>query len=264
MVVLGSKFMNIDTQKQIITLPDGKQVPLFSKEGFRLVSEVWLQVGWDQKHLYGFTWLGRPIIQIPDDMVRLQEVIYRLQPDVIIETGIAHGGSLIFYASLCKAMDHGRVVGVDIEIRPHNKKAMEEHFLASYITMIEGSSIAPDIVAEVKKHIPDGATTLIILDSNHTHEHVLAELRAYGPLVSVGSYIVATDGSMEFLGETPRAQKQYPKVKDWNWDNPKKAAIDFVAENHDFVIEEPPFPFNEGAIDFRVTHWPSAYVKRVR
>ena len=264
MVVLGSKFMHVDTQKQIIILPDGKQVPLFSKEGFRLVSEVWLQVGWDQKHLYGFSWLGRPIIQIPDDMVRLQEVMYRIKPDVVIETGIAHGGSLVFYASLCKAMDKGKVVGVDIEIRPHNRKAMEEHFLAPYITMIEGSSIAPDVVAEVKKHILNGAQTLIILDSDHTHGHVLAELRAYAPFVSVGSYIVATDGSMEFLGETPRAKKQYPKAADWDWDNPKKAALDFVAENPDFVIEEPPFPFNEGEIDFRVTHWPSSYIKRLR
>src|SRR3989338_7871089 len=161
MVVLGSKFMNIDTQKQIITLPDGKQVPLFSKEGFRLVSEVWLQVGWDQKHLYGFTWLGRPIIQIPDDMVRLQEVIYRLQPDVIIETGIAHGGSLIFYATLCKAMDHGKIVVVDIEIRSHNRAAMEAHFLKPYITMIEGSSTEQKIVDEVRTHIPEDAKTLI-------------------------------------------------------------------------------------------------------
>src|SRR3989344_4960491 len=255
--------MQIDTQKQIIILPDGKQVPLYSQEGFRLVSEVWLQVGWDQKHLYGFSWLGRPLFQIPDDMVRLQEVIYRLKPDVIIETGIAHGGGLVFYASLLKAMGKGKVIGVDIEIRPHNRKAMEEHFLAPYITMIEGSSIAPDVVAEVKKHILNGAQTLIILDSDHTHGHVLAELRAYAPFVSVGSYIVATDGSMEFLGETPRAKKQYPKVADWGWDNPKKAALDFVAENQDFVIEEPKFPFNEGEIDFRVTHWPSPYVKRM-
>jgi len=251
--------MQIDTQKQIIILPDGKQVPLYSQEGFRLVSEVWLQVGWDQKHLYGFSWLGRPIIQIPDDMVRLQEVIFALKPDVIIETGIAHGGGLVFYASLLKAMDKGKVIGVDIEIRPHNRKAMEEHFLAPYITMIEGSSTDPNIVARVKKEIPAGSKTIIILDSNHTYKHVLEELRAYAPLVSVGSYIVATDGSMEFLDTTPRARAQYgAAVDNWKKDNPKQAALDFIKENKDFIIEEPKFPFNEGAIDFRVTHWPSA------
>src|SRR3989344_4059243 len=162
--------MQIDTQKQIIILPDGKQVPLYSQEGFRLVSEVWLQVGWDQKHLYGFSWLGRPLFQIPDDMVRLQEVIFALKPDVIIETGIAHGGGLVFYASLLKAMDKGKVIGVDIEIRPHNRKAMEEHFLAPYITMIEGGSTDPNIVSRVKKKIHAGSKTLILLHSNHTYK----------------------------------------------------------------------------------------------
>lgn len=256
--------MRIDSVRQIITLPEGTEVPLYSKEGFRLVSELWLKVGWDQKHLYGFSWFGRPIIQIPDDMVRLQEVIYRLKPDVVIETGIAHGGGLIFYASLLKAMDKGRVVGVDIEIREHNRTAIESHELFPLITLIEADSVAQSTLEEMRRHVPDGSTSLVILDSDHTHAHVLKELHAYAPLVSVGSYIVATDGSMEFLTDSPRAQKQYPKVADWAWDNPKKAVLDFVSENPDFVIEEPPFPFNEGEIDFRVTHWPSAYVKRVR
>ncbi len=255
--------MRIDEHKNTLTTDDGRTVPLYSPEGFRILSELWLKVEWDQKHLYSFSWLGRPLIQLPDDLMRIQEVIFDLKPDVIIETGIAHGGSLIFYATLCKAMDHGKVVGVDIEIREHNRKAMEEHFLKSYITMIEGSSIDSKIVEEVRRNIPAGAKTLIILDSDHTHDHVLAELRAYGPLVSPGSYIVATDGSMEFLYDTPRAKAQYPKAPHWKTDNPKQAAIDFVAENKNFRIEEPKFPFNEGAIDFRITHWPSAYVKRL-
>ena len=257
--------MEINEAKNTITTDDGRVVPLYSPEGFRVLSELWLKVEWDQKHLYSFAWLGRPLIQLPDDLMRIQEVIFDLKPDVIIETGIAHGGSLIFYATLCKAMNHGKVVGVDIEIREHNRKAMEEHFLAPYITMIEGSSVAPEIVAQVQKQIPKGARTLVILDSDHTYKHVLAELRAYAPLVSKGSYIVATDGSMEFLDTTPRAKKQYAKtVGSWKKDNPKQAALDFVKENKNFVIEEPKFPFNEGAIDFRITHWPSAYVKRIK
>jgi len=256
--------MQINTERNVIILQDGKEIPLYSKEGFRLVSEVWLKVGWDQKYLYGFTWFGRPIIQIPDDMVRLQEVIYRLKPDVVIETGIAHGGGLVFYASLLKAMGKGKVIGVDIEIRPHNRKALEAHELFPLITLIENDSAAPETIQEMQALIPKGATTLIILDSDHTHAHVLKELQAYAPLVSVGSYIIATDGSMEFLTDSPRAKKQYPKVGEWGWDNPKKAALDFVAENSDFIIEDPTFPFNEGEIDFRVTHWPGAFVKRVR
>lgn len=255
--------MFIDTNRNKITLDDGTELDLYSPDGFRALSEIWLKVEWDQKHLYSFTWLGRPVIQLPDDLLRIQEVIFNSKPDFIVETGIAHGGSLIFYASLCKAMDHGTVIGIDIEIRPHNRKAMEEHFLAPWITMIEGSSVASEIVAKVKRAIPAGAKTLIVLDSVHTYAHVLEELRLYSSLVSVGSYIVATDGSMEFLSDTPRARAQYPKAPEWKHDNPKQAALDFVAKNPDFVIEEPAFPFNEGAIDFRITHWPSAYVKRI-
>src|SRR5678815_3421901 len=114
-----------------------------SPEAFRILSKLWLRSGWDAKYVYSFTWLGRPIIQLPEDLLRLQEVIYRVKPDVIIETGVAHGGSLIFYASLCKAMAKGRVIGVDVEIRAYNRSAIEAHELSSYITLIEGDSIAP-------------------------------------------------------------------------------------------------------------------------
>src|SRR5688572_13411539 len=177
---------------------DGESsAPIYSAEAFDTVSMAWLKIGWVVKHIYGFTWMGRPIIQLPDDMVRMQEVIYRVQPDVIIETGIAHGGSLIFYASLCKAMEHGRVIGIDIEIRPHNRKAIDAHPMRPLITLVEGSSIAPDIIEQVKKLVKVGEKALVILDSNHSKEHVDVELEAYAPLVSPGSYVVATDGIME-------------------------------------------------------------------
>src|SRR5690606_19131155 len=147
----------------------------------------------DNKYVYGFSWMGRPIIQLPEDMIRIQEVVYRLKPDVIVETGVAHGGSLIFYASLCKAMERGRVIGIDIEIRPHNRKAIEAHELAGFITLVEGSSTDPAIVQEVKSLVAPGETAIVILDSNHSKQHVLDELEAYADLVSVGSYIVACD-----------------------------------------------------------------------
>ena len=140
-IVIDQEAHTIETENTIL--------PLYSPEGFRLISDLWLKVGWDQKHLYGFTWIGRPIIQIPDDMIRIQEVIYSLKPDVIIETGVAHGGSLIFMASLCKAIGTGRIIGVDIEIRPHNRKAIEDHELYDLITLVEGDSTAQNTFQQV-------------------------------------------------------------------------------------------------------------------
>ena len=146
-----------------------------SPEAFRLISAVYLRSGWDAKYVYSFTWMGRPIIQLPDDLVRLQEVIYAVKPDVIVEIGIAHGGSLVFYASLMKAMGRGRVVGVDITIRPHNRAAIEAHEMFSLITLIEGNSVADDTVRRVQEQIKPGERVLIFLDGCHTKAHVTAE-----------------------------------------------------------------------------------------
>lgn len=254
----------IDNNKEEIILDNSQKIPLYSKEGFKLISDLWIKIGWDQKYLYGFTWMGRPIIQLPDDILRIQEVVYNLKPDVIIETGIAHGGSIILYASICRAMNRGRVIGIDIEIRKHNRKAIEEHELYPYITMIEGSSIDQQTVAKIKSQTKGEDKILVVLDSAHTYDHVMKELELYSPIVSLGSYIVVTDGSQEFLECSPRARKEYPAYKTWKENNPKKAAEDFVKNNINFIIEEPIFPFNEGSIDFRVTHWPSAYLKRIK
>lgn len=259
---VGSFHVDMDLHE--IHFADGRRIPLYSPEGFRVISDVWVRVGWDQKHLYSFTWMGRPIIQIPDDAFRLQEVIYAVKPDVILETGIAHGGSLVFSASLCKAMGRGRVIGVDIEIRPHNRRAIEAHELFPLITLIEADSIAQSTFDQVAGLIRPGERVLAILDSCHDYEHVLAELRLYSPLVSKDSYIIATDGSQEYLNQTPRAQREYPASAGWSTNNPKRAAEDFAGENPAFAIVEPGFPFNEGSIDFRITHWPSAYLRRVR
>lgn len=237
---------------------ESRKIAIGSPEGFRLLSALWLRSGWDNKYVYSFSWMGRPIIQLPDDMIRIQEVIFSLKPDLIIETGIAHGGSLIFYASLCKAIDKGRIVGIDIEIRPHNRKAIEEHPLYPWIHLIEGSSIDQKTIAAAAGRVKPGDTVLVLLDSCHTKEHVLAELRGYGRLVSPGSYIVAMDGIMGQVVGAPRTDP------DWSWNNPTEAAKEFVRSNPDFVIEEPPFPFNEGAIRERVTYWPSAFIKRLR
>lgn len=252
--------ITVDMEKGTVSVQDGNQLtvhPLDTPEAFALISEVWLRAGWDNKYVYSFTWMGRPMIQLPEDMLRLQEVIYAVKPDVIIETGIAHGGSLVFYASLFKAMGKGRVIGVDIEIRPHNRAAIDAHELRPYITLIEGSSIAPDIVDQVASQVAADETVMVLLDSNHTKEHVLAELKTYSPLVTVGSYIVAMDGIMERLPGARRTQE------DWTWNNPRRAALDFVEANPEFVIEEPRFQFNEGTVTERVTYWPSGFIRRI-
>jgi cephalosporin hydroxylase len=154
----------IDTSERTL-VADGKRLDLYGKEAFELISDLWLKTSWNQKYSYTFTWLGRPIIQHPEDLVRLQEVIFTLRPDIIIETGVAHGGSLIFYASLFRAMGkQGRVVGVDIEIRPQNRKAIEKHELASYITLVEGDSALPDIVQRVSGLVGRGDRVMVILE----------------------------------------------------------------------------------------------------
>ncbi len=229
---------------------------LYSREAFESLSRQWVRIGWNQKYQCTFSWMGRPIIQLPEDMVRTQEVIYRVKPDVIIETGIAHGGSLIYYASLCRLMEKGRVIGIDIEIRPHNRAAIESHELFSYITLVEGSSTAPDIVGKVKGMVCPGETALVLLDSNHTKQHVAEELAAYHDIVTSGSYIVATDGIMYDLYDVPRG------TSDWEWNHPTAAAMEFVQQHPEFVLEQPAWPFNESSLSENVTHWPGAWLRK--
>lgn len=231
---------------------------LDTPEAFEALSKAWLRAGWDTKYVYSFAWFGRPVIQLPEDMIRIQELIWELKPDVIVETGVAHGGSLVFYATLFKAMEKGRVIGVELSLRDHNRAAINAHPLANLISIVDGSSTAPETVDKVRAQIKPGEKVLVILDSNHTRAHVLDELRAYADVVTPGSYIVATDGIM---GEVVGAPRTKPE---WIDDNPEQAAKDFVAENKNFVIEEPVWPFNEGVVRKRVTYWPGCYVKRVR
>ena len=251
--------LEIDMDAAVLSIeqPDGRTAyPLYSREAFEAISRVWLQVGWNEKYPYTFSWFGRPIIQLPEDIVRAQEVIYRVKPDVIVETGVAHGGSLILYASLCKAMGKGRVIGIDIEIRKHNRSAIEDHELSPFITLVEGSSVAHEVVAQVKAMIRPGESALVLLDSNHSKAHVSAELEAYCGLVSPGSYIVATDGSMGFLNSVPRGRPE------WRSDNPTVAAAEFAVAHPEFELEQPQWPFNESGLRENITHWPGAWLRR--
>ncbi len=248
----------IDTDSRNVTLGEGRApVPLYGKEAFEALSALWLKLSWVQKYPYTFTWMGRPIIQHPEDMVRTAEIIYAEKPDVIVETGVAHGGSLVFSASLFKAAGRGRlVVGVDVEIRAHNRAAIEAHELAPMIRLIEGDSVAPAIVAQVAAEIRPGEKVLVILDSNHSREHVRRELEAYAPLVTPGSYIVATDGIMREVFDAPRGKPE------WKHDNPAQAAHEFVAAHPEFAIEMPPWRFNESPLTEPITGWPDAWIRR--
>lgn len=255
------KNINIDFENSSVTVDrDGAQqtADIGSPEGFSIISEAMLRTGWDNKYVYSFSWLGRPVIQLPDDMIRIQELIYTIKPDVILETGVAHGGSLVYYASLLNAIGHGRVIGVDIEIREHNRQAIEAHRMYEHISLLEGSSTSSDIILKLKSAIKTDEKVLVFLDANHTKEHVLEELNLYSHFVPVGSYIVAMDGIMKDMVGAPRANT------DWGTNNPYEAAKEFVANNDNFIINEPEFPFNEGHIQKQeLTYWPGAYIKRI-
>jgi len=235
-----------------------RRYPFGSPEAFAVASRGWLRVGFDAKYVYGFTWLGRPILQLPEDLVRVQEVVYRTHPDVVIETGIAHGGSLIFYASLCKAMGHGRVIGVDIEIRPHNRTAIEAHDLFDFVELIEGDSVSGETLERVRSSIGPNDRALVMLDSKHTKDHVAAELRAYAPFVAIDSYIVAADGIMADVAASPLAGS------DWSWNNPREAVTEFLGTTDDFVLDPPAPVFNEGRITDAVSYWAGGWLRRVK
>jgi cephalosporin hydroxylase len=254
----ASPRITIDPATATVTAHDGDEAGTFafdSPEAFRLVSDAWLRIGWDQKYVYSFTWLGRPVIQLPEDLLRLQELIVEVGPGVIVETGVAHGGSLVFYATICKALGRGRVVGVDIEIRPHNRAAIEAHPLFALIELIEGDSASAETVARVRDSVA-GETVMVMLDSNHEKYHVLRELRAYADLVTPGSYVVVMDTIMERLVGAPRTRP------DWSRNNPGEAIAEFLAEDARFERVEPRFAFNEGLVADRVSYWPGGFLRR--
>jgi cephalosporin hydroxylase len=206
------------------------------------------------QYSYNFSWMGRPIIQYPQDMIAMQEIIWELKPDLIIETGIAHGGSLIYYASLLELIGKGEVLGIDIDIREHNRKEIEKHPMFKRIKMLQGSSIDEQLVQQVKEIATGKQTILVSLDSNHTQEHVLRELELYSPFVTPGSYIVVFDTIVEDLPEG-----YFKEKRPWGiGNNPKTAVWTFLKNNDQFVIDT--------AIDNKllISVAPEGYLKRVK
>ena len=248
--------VSIDTERQSLTVEerDGQRtIELYSAEAFSLLSRLWVTTGWELKYTYGFAWMGRPIIQFPQDMVAMQELVWEVKPELIVETGIAHGGSLVYYASLLEMMglDNAKVVGIDIDIRAHNRAAIEAHPMMKRLHLIEGSSIAPEIVAQVHA-LAAGKRTLVVLDSNHTHEHVLAELEAYASLTSVGSYCVVMDTVVEDM------PADFFPDRPWGpGDNPKTAVHAWLPKHPEFVIDK------EVDAKLALTVAPDGYLKRI-
>ncbi len=207
----------------------------------------------EAQYSYNFSWLGRPIIQYPQDMVAMQEIIWSLKPDLIIETGIAHGGSLIFYSSILELIGKGEIVGVDIDIREHNKIEIEKHPMFKRISMIQGSSVDNQIVDQVSKFAQGKETVLVVLDSNHTHEHVYDELKLYSPFVTKGSYLVVFDTIVEDLPDG------YLPGRNWGpGNNPKSAVHHFLRENGDFE--------SDISVDNKllISVAPEGYLKRIK
>ena len=193
----------------------------------------WFSKSCKYEYSYHFAWLGRPIIQFPQDIMAIQEIIWKVKPDLIIETGIAHGGSLIFSASILELIGKGEVVGIDIDIREHNRKEIEKHPMYKRITMIEGSSIDKDVAKKVYKIAKGKQKVLVILDSNHTHKHVLKELELYSSLVTKESYLIVLDTVVEDLPE------DFIKNRSWGkGNNPKTAVWEFLKNTDRFEIDK--------------------------
>lgn len=251
------KSFKVDYDKKIIMFEDNSIVSLHSKEGFEIIKQIWEYTNWANKYSYSFTWLGRPIIQLPDDLMRIQEIVFNIKPTLIIEIGIAHGGSLIFYASLLKLFNKGRVIGVDIAIRKHNRNAIENHPLSPLINLIEGDSISAYVIEQVEKYVKKDDIVLVVLDSCHTKDHVLKELIIYSKLVTVNSYIIVADGIMQSLVGAPRTHD------DWYYNNPQQAVIEFTKNNKSFVIEQWKPIFKESDINSIPSYYPNGFLRRI-
>jgi cephalosporin hydroxylase len=231
---------------------DGKteSVELYSEEGIDLISSLWVKLYAYYKYTHDITWMGVPIIQFPEDIVMMQELIWKIRPDVIVECGLAHGGSALFYASLLELIGKGFVIGIDVEIRQYNRIAIQNHPMSHRIRMIEGSSISGETISMVKDMVKGAAKVMVVLDSNHSREHVAKELDLYKDYVTPGSYMVAMDGAQAYVWDIPSGKSE------WRYNNPLIAIGEFIQSNKNFTIDE---KFNR----LRVTSNPNGFLRKM-
>ncbi|MBF0216026.1 MAG: class I SAM-dependent methyltransferase [Candidatus Omnitrophica bacterium] len=237
---------------KIRTDKDGylEEVDVYSDKGMELLNELWLKASFLHRIVYHPKWLGIPIIQLPFDIVMMQELIWQIKPDVIVETGVAHGGSAIFYASILQLLGGGRVIGIDIEIRDHNRNNIINHPMAKWITLIEGSSTSEEVFLEAKKLIREDEKVLVVLDSNHTYDHVRKEIMLYSSVVTPGSYMVVMDGVQKMLSDVPTGKPE------WSHDNPLRAIEEFVGKYPNWAIDN---YYNR----MGVTYSPNGFLRRI-
>jgi cephalosporin hydroxylase len=239
-------YQNIPSLRKYVRIKRNKNIKELEKEAIK-----WAKVSAENYLSYEIDWLGVPIIQTPEDMILMQELIFKIQPDVIIETGVAHGGSLIYYASLLELLGKGKIIGVDIEIREHNRKAIEAHPMFKRIELIEGSSTSEEIIEKIRKIVPKGSKVIVCLDSNHTKDHVLKELKLYNSFVNPGSYIVVFDTNTSKLAELGACDKIYIN------NSPKEAVEDFLKVNGNFKIDK---YYNK----LYISYSPNGYLRRAK
>jgi len=244
------------TDKNFEKLNKKNIIKMSKDQNFQKLTKSWFKSSEKFQYSYHFSWMGRPIIQYPQDMIALQELIWKIQPDLIIETGIAHGGSLIFSASLLQLIDKGSVIGIDVDIRKHNRIEIEKHPMFKRIKMIEGSSIDEKIVKKVYQLAKNKKQILVILDSNHSHEHVLKELELYSPLVKKNSYLIVFDTVIEDISTSKTLSHQ---KKPWGkGNNPKTAVQSFLKINNRFIIDK------EIENKLMITVAPSGFLKCIK
>ena len=240
------------TDSKLVLQADGQEivVDLYSRDGLDLLSNLWIKVAAEYRVMYEPTWLGRPIIQFPTDILAIQELLWKVQPDVVVETGVAHGGSVVLSASILELIGKGKVIGVDIEIRQHNKEAIESHPLKHRIELIEGSSISTETLATVKNSIGDARSVMVFLDSKHTEAHVMQEMELYAPYVTPGSYLVVHDGAQAWVWDIPRGKSE------WKDDHPLGAI-------HKFLLKHPEFAIDPYWTRLGITSSPDGFLERV-
>jgi len=239
-------YQNIPSLRKYVRIKENKNIKELEEAATK-----WVKISAGNRLSYEIDWLGVPIIQTPEDMILMQELIFKIQPDIIIETGIAHGGSLIYYASLLELLGKGKVIGVDIEIREHNKKVIEKHPMFKRIELIEGSSISDETIEKIRKIVPKNSKVIVCLDSNHTKDHVLKELQLYNSFVNPGSYIVVFDTNTSKLAELGACDKMYIN------NSPKEAVDEFLKEYSDFKVDK---NYNK----LYISYSPDGYLRRIK
>ena len=222
-----NRYENISSLRKYVNIKENKNIRELEEAAIK-----WAKVSAENRLSYEIDWLGIPIIQTPEDMILMQELIFKVQPNVIIETGVAHGGSLIYYASLLELLGKGKIIGIDIEIREHNRKVIEKHPMFKRIDLVEGSSISEETIEKIRKMVPNNSKVIVCLDSNHTKNHVLKELQLYHGFVNLGSYIVVFDTITSKLSKVSSSEKIYLD------NSPKEAIEEFLKEHNNFELDK--------------------------